>query len=436
MPAPAVAASLPTSEVPESVGVNIHFTTGHERDLDLIAAAGIRWVRMDFHWASIERERGVYDWSAYDELTANLEHRGLGALYILDYSNPLHEETVTSPHPITGKPHSTVAAPRRPESIAAFARWAAAAAQRYAGRKVLWEIWNEPNGHFWPPAPNVTNYTALALATAAAIRALDPDAVVLAPATSGFPWDFLDAFLGSGVLAHLGGVTVHPYRPSSQPPETVGPDYVRLRALLDRHAPADRKGKIPVLSGEWGYPTHTGGVSLETQAAFVARQQLVNLLHGVPLSIWYDWKNDGDDPAEREHNFGLVRPNLQPKPAYHALRTLTRELARHRFALRYDTGRDADFALVFTNAAGGAKLAAWTLGAPREISLRLSIRTNGALSLVSGLGATQTVRVRDGAFVLQLTGLPQYLDLGRAALALPPRRSSAGRATGSAAGAS
>lgn len=407
-----VASQLPLPVLPEGVGVNIHFTTGHERDLDMIAAAGIRWVRMDFHWADIERARGSYDWSAYDELTANLEKRGLGALYILDYSNPLHEETVTSPNPITGKPHSVTAAPRRPESIAAFARWAAAAAQRYAGRKVLWEIWNEPNIHFWPPEPNVTNYTALALATAAAIRALDPDAVVLGPATSGFPWEFLGTFLKSGILAHLGGVTVHPYRPYSQPPESAGPDYAKLRALIDRHAPPERKGNIPVLSGEWGYATHTKGVSLETQAAFVVRQQLANPLHGVPLSIWYDWKNDGPDPAEREHNFGLVQQDLQPKPAYHALRTLTRELGGFRIARRHETGRESDYVLVLTNAVGRTKLAAWTSGSERELTVAAAPKSAKTVRLVSGLGETRTLPVRDGAFTLRLTALPQYVGWG------------------------
>jgi hypothetical protein len=408
LPAALGAAPLPPPVIPQGVGVNIHFTTGHERDLDMIAAAGIRWVRMDFHWADIERARGRFDWSAYDELTANLEKRGLGALYILDYSNPLYEETVTSTNPITGKPHSTTAAPRRPESIAAFARWAAAAAQRYAGRKVLWEIWNEPNIHFWPPAPNVTNYTALALATAAAIRALEPDAVVLAPATSGFPWDFLEAFLKSGILAHLGGVTVHPYRPYAQPPESAGADFAKLRALVDRHAPPERKGRIPVLSGEWGYATHSRGVSLETQAAFVARQQLANLLHGVPLSIWYDWKNDGPDPAEREHNFGLVQSDLQPKPAYHALRTLTRELNGFRIARRHEAGRETDYVLVCTNALGQTKLAAWTTATPHAAVLRLAPKSAKTLRLTTGLGETQTLPIRDGAFTLTLAALPQY----------------------------
>jgi len=118
----ALRAQVPDPVLPAGVGVNIHFTTGHERDLDLIAAVGFRFIRMDFHWAGIEREKGVYDWSAYELLTANLEKRGLRALFILDYSNPLYEQEVVSPHPLTGKPYQNPASPRNPDSIAAFAR--------------------------------------------------------------------------------------------------------------------------------------------------------------------------------------------------------------------------------------------------------------------------------------------------------------------------
>src|ERR1035441_6103442 len=86
------AAELPDRVLPAGVGVNIHFSRGHERDLDLIAAAGFKFIRMDFSWGEIERKKGIYDWSAYDELTAHLDRRSIRAYYIFDYSNPRSEE--------------------------------------------------------------------------------------------------------------------------------------------------------------------------------------------------------------------------------------------------------------------------------------------------------------------------------------------------------
>jgi hypothetical protein len=357
---------LPDLTVPAGVGVNIHFTAGHEQDLKMIQAAGFKWVRQDFFWTSIERQKGVYDWSEYEALTSDLEKHGLRPYYILDYSNPLYEETGTGANPITGQPEErATASPQQPQSVAAFARWAGAAAEHFRGRGVIWEIWNEPNISFWEPKPDVTQYTTLALATAKAIHAADPQACVVAPASSGFQWDFLEYVLKSGALEYLDAVSIHPYR--SQPPETAAGDFARLRKLIEQYTP---RGKtIPILSGEWGYSSSTQGVSPETQAAFIARQQLSNLLNGVRLSIWYDWKNDGDDPGNGEHNFGTVGSDLKPKPAYLALQTLTRELSGYRIANRRDTGDTNDFVLAFTNNVGTTKFAAWTTAAPHIVTL-------------------------------------------------------------------
>ena len=217
----ALCGQIPPAIIPAGVGVNIHFVTGHARDLDLITNAGFRFVRMDFSWEATEGKAGVYDWTEYDELTAHLEQRGLWALYILDYVNGLYEPMVDARRAVgEPAPERHVASPRHPESVAAFACWAAAAAVHFRGRHVLWEIYNEPNGDFWRPKPDAAEYTTLALATAKAIREAEPSATIIAPAMSGFDWKYMESFLQSGVLEFLDGVSVHPYRPPDRPPET------------------------------------------------------------------------------------------------------------------------------------------------------------------------------------------------------------------------
>ncbi|HOX03414.1 MAG TPA: cellulase family glycosylhydrolase [Candidatus Paceibacterota bacterium] len=414
---PAPAADLPEPVIPQGVGVNIHFTRGHERDLDMIAAAGFRFIRMDFSWQGTERKPGQYSWSDYDELTSQLERRGLRALYILDYSNSLYEETVDARNPITGQNRRDVASPRRPESVAAFARWAGAAAGHFRGHRIIWEIWNEPNISFWKPKPDVGQYTALALAACRAIRAADPQATIVAPATSEFPWEFLESFFAAGALDHLDAVSVHPYRDYKRPPETASDDYRRLRELIRRHQPPSDRRALPILSGEWGYATHTRGVSLETQAAFLVRQQLANLHDGVPLSIWYDWKNDGSDPGEREHNFGTVGTDLAPKPAYRALQVMTRELAGCRISRRVPLPDPADYVLVAETESGRQVLAAWTTGEARSVTF--AFPAAGRAKGVTGAGESFDPVVRDGQITLALGPLPQYVRIEPAGL-LPP----------------
>lgn len=358
-----LAGELPEKTIPAGVGVNIHFTAGHEQDLKMIAAAGFKFVRMDFFWQTTEPRKGQYDWSEYDAFTTELEHHGLRPYYIFDYSNPLYEEVLASTNPITHQLERSLASPQHPNSITAFAHWAAAAARHFRGRGVVWEIWNEPNISFWKPMPDVTQYATLALATARAVRSADPQACIVGPTTSGFDWKFLEAVFKSGLLEYLDGVSVHPYR--QKPPETAAIDFTRLRDLIARYAPPGKT--IPIVSGEWGYSTSWKNVSPEGQADYIARQQLSNLLNGVPLSIWYDWKNDGLDPANGEHNFGTVGYDLTPKPAYLAIKTMSRELSGCQIARRYDTGNTNDFVLVLTNGAGESKLAAWTVKKPHRI---------------------------------------------------------------------
>jgi hypothetical protein len=406
------AAEIPEPVLPAGVGVNIHFVTGCERDLDLIAAAGFKFVRMDFAWAGIETKKSVYDWSSYEELLRHLEERGLRALFILDYSNPLYEETVTGINPLTHLEHRTTASPQHQESVAAFARWSAAAAKHFHGRHVIWEIWNEPNIQFWSPKPNVEQYTTLALATCKAIRESEPGATIIGPASSEFPWAFLETFLKSGVLEYLDAVSVHPYRNPRTPPETAAAEYEKLRKLIERYATAGRAKPIPILSGEWGYSSNTKGASLETQAAFAVRQQLANLLEGVPLSIWYDWKNDGEDPNENEHNFGTVLPDLSPKPAYTAIKTLTRELSGCRIARRLTLESEKDYALICANAAGGQKLVAWTQGEPHLVTLDPDLKGAKAFAGVTGSGERFTPKVNEGKLVIELGPAPKYVTLG------------------------
>jgi hypothetical protein len=216
------------------------------------------------------------------------------------------------------------------------------------------------------------------------------------------------------VLEYLDAVSVHPYRGPEKPPETSAGDYQKLRVLIRQYAPAVKKS-MPILSGEWGYSTFTKGVSLETQAAFAVRQQLSNLLNGVPLSIWYDWKNDGPDPNENEHNFGTVLPDLTPKPAYLAIRTLTRELAGYRVVRRLALPNDKDYALLCTNPKGEQKLAAWTLGEGHAASIELRLKGKAIPMAVGGKGERLAPRYESGCLVLDLAAAPQYVTLGKAA---------------------
>ena len=392
----AARADLPDFVVPDGLGVNIHFTDPRPGEMEMLAQAGFRWVRMDFAWSGTEREKGKYDFSAYDRLMAALARHKMRALLILDYANRHYDGGLS---------------PASDEGRQAFARWAAAAAKHFAGRGILWEMYNEPNIGFWKPKPNVQHYTKLALEVGRALRAAAPEEMYIGPATSQIDLAFLEECFKAGLLEYWCAVSVHPYRQTA--PETAAGEYARLRRLIDRYAP---KGKrIPILSGEWGYSSVWKGMDEAKQGKMLPRQWLTNLANDVPLSIWYDWHDDGPDPKEPEHHFGTVlypyhagrEPVYDPKPAYRAAKTLTAVLGGFAFNKRLALASEDDYVLLFAKG-DQVRLAAWTTAAePHRAVIPAS---PGRFQLTGHTGEPLSPLEADAkGLAITLTDAPQYL---------------------------
>ena len=390
----AAAIQLPPLAVPNGFGVNIHFR-GEPRDLDLIADAGFKFVRMDLAWEVVEKKKEVYEFesSVYDALTEGCSKRGIRILYILDYSNRLYESERSV---------------RTEQGRRAFAAFAEAAAARYSGKGILWEIWNESNIKiFWKPEPNVDDYCKLVNITAPGIKKADKTGMVVAPATSTIPLKWIEDCFKRGILDQIDALTIHPYRP--HPPETVIKDYARLRDLIKRYAPQGKK--MPVISGEWGYSNinwDNTRLSNEKQAQYLAREFLINLYQKIPVSIWYDWKNDGTNPDEREHHFGTVMHDLKPKTAYLTAKVLSSTLAGYSVDSRLELGSDKDFALRLTKGKKKA-IALWTMEDEHQVTLPIP---QGQAVFVEMLGKKRKLSWPRNGLMVMVSPSPQYLLLG------------------------
>ncbi len=405
--------AIPTTRISDAFGINIHFTNPRPGVMRMIAAAGFRWVRMDFVWSNTERIKGRYDFRSYDQLLAALRRYHLRPLWILDYGNPLYDHG---------------AAPATPRVRRAFCRWVAAAVRHFRGHGIMWEMWNEPDGGWWRPRPNILAYAKLARAVGKTIRRLAPRELYVGPALSGgMSLKFLRGCFKAGVLKYFDAVTVHPYRR----PETVIPIYRKIKTLIARYAPPGRK--IPIISGEWGYSYSSAriwawlwkGYNEDRQARMLARQFLVNLSQGVPLSIWYDWHDGGLDPKNFGDHFGLVRftyhpgrnPVYTPKPAYFAARTLMTELHGCRFVKRIKIGGADDYVLLF-HGPKGKRIAAWTTSSqPRVVVLRIP---SGRYRLTNETGTKIRVLIAHARKLsLSLSHDPEYLRNGAGAYPSP-----------------
>ncbi|MBN2003362.1 MAG: cellulase family glycosylhydrolase [Anaerolineae bacterium] len=377
---------IPERVIPEPFGIEIHFTQAGQQELDYITRSGVGWVRMDMFWHIVETELGKYNFAEYDTLVRTMTQRGIRIIFILDYGNSLYDLGY---------------APVSPGGQASFARFAAVAANRYRDKGIIWEIWNEPNlDHFWTPKANASDYGQLALRTAAAIRRVDPSAIIVAPALCGFDWNYWHTLGQMGLFKQINAVTFHGYGVTE--PEKLLEPYMLLRTLVNRYQPA---WQLPILSGEWGFSTTRGGMSEGQQAQYLARQWLFNLSHDINLSIWYDWHDDGPDPYDPENNYGIVHNDYTAKPAYRAASTLLSTLDGYRFLRRVPLELSSDYLLLFEN---GKRLgmALWTTGGAHTVVLPVAV---DEVEIVEMTGETNVLDSDGNGLAIQISQSPRYL---------------------------
>ncbi|MDX1522034.1 MAG: cellulase family glycosylhydrolase, partial [Anaerolineae bacterium] len=148
-------------------------------------------------------------------------------------------------------------APRDSEEVKDYAENAAEVAEFIRNRHgssfnaIAYEIWNEPNLNFeWEGNPNPGEFVKLLRAASTAIRAADPQAIIVSGAPSpGGDYDdlkFLDAMYANGAKGLMDAVGSHPYggpfppeHPDGIDPQGNGYPYFRKpeaqRAIMEKY---------------------------------------------------------------------------------------------------------------------------------------------------------------------------------------------------------
>lgn len=381
------------NEIPQGLGVSIHKGVT-ESDIQAIADAGFKWVRIDIFWSDVEKKKGQYDFksSGYDQLNEMLKEKEIKPYYILAYENTIYEKN---------RSISTNAGRE------AFSKFVEATVKRYSNQNGVWEIWNEPNTEtFWNNQPSHHEYALLVKKVAPVIRENDPNSIIVAPALAGVSEEaltWLRKGLDEHILSYIDAVSVHPYQYDN--PETVTKRYENLRSLLKEYSKKD----IPIISGEWGYSLVNSDkqkpINEMQQAEYIARMMLINSSEKIPISIWYDWKDDGQDSDNREHHFGINSYYGTPKLAYLSIQTLTKTLEEYRFSKRIKTENPNDYILEFLKNDKDKIIVYWTTGSSHFIKVPLD---SGEGKLVSMLGAERQVKWGNKKGLNLLTS-PTYL---------------------------
>ena len=373
-------------------GVSTHF--GQAWDpviLDTIDTAGFSWARDEIYWGEVENTRGQYVIPQKSSFVNRLKADGVGRMIILSYGNSLYE---------SGQ------APMTPEGREAFANYAVRIVQEFGTTDVVDEVWNEWNIGLGSPTPDKSAdaYFALMKVTVEKLRAEFPGIKLVGPGLAGADAAWLGRLMELGALDLLDGISIHPYvYPSA--PESLDETLTRINALMDSHGK-----RIPVILSEHGWPTGTSGraVADRTQAAYLLRAQAISAANDVAQYIVYDLVDDGPDPSNTEHRFGMLHDRASaygaytPKPSYVAQAVLMRQLDNAEFDARRVEGGVHDYR--FTQ----GDLAVRMLWAPTGATV--TVAASGPVTVTDMMGTVTELRPdATGKVTLGLDGEPVFL---------------------------
>lgn len=324
-----------------------------DRDLQLVEDAGFRWIKQEFAWRELEGGgKGKWRWNIADRMMDQIEAHGLRVVARLGSQPEWAAAEVEFPD--IGPP----------DDLQDFHDYVYAVAKRYQGRIEAYQIWNEPNlAREWGQRPpNPAEYVELLKVGYEAVKAADPQAIVIsagmAPTTrhdlAAMPDSvFIQEMYEAGVRPYFDALGVHAagYKspPEADPGQVAkdphltngdsGPEELKrvyafrrvedLRALMVRYG--DEAKKVVILEFGWTVdpredsPYRWHAVSPERQDLYLQRAYAYAAEHWQPwigvMSLIYiadpTWTVD-----DEQTYWSIVYPGypeLHTAPAYYGL---------------------------------------------------------------------------------------------------------------------
>ncbi|HEX7188868.1 MAG TPA: glycosyl hydrolase, partial [Actinomycetes bacterium] len=241
-------------------------------------------------WREIETSPGVFDFSRLDVAVSTARNRGADVLIVLGQTPKFH---AVRPGAASLYGPGASSAPR----ITPWKRYVRKVAERYRGRGVDYQVWNEANvSGFW--SGSHAKMAELTKVTSKVLASADPKASLVAPAMAT-RLSGQRAWLRTFYSQRTGGarvgrwvdiVSLNLYPLSQDGPETSMTLLSASRTML-RSLGVTK----PIWNTEINYGLQTGGggvardISRKREASLVARTYTLNAANGVKRVFWYAW---------------------------------------------------------------------------------------------------------------------------------------------------
>lgn len=321
-----------------------------EQQAQMIAAAGFTWIRQQFPWEDIEiHGKGDFEdrrnvdavgvisaWDKYDHIVDLAEQYGLRVMARL------------SAPPVWSQPEGTTNRYTPPADLQDFVDYAVAVAGRYQGRITHYQVWNEPNLYpeWGDQTVNAEAYTEMLCRTYAALKAVDPQIVVITGALgptvdlsgrNAYDLLYLQRMYQAGAGDCFDVLSVQGYGlwsgPTDQRLRQVTVNYQRHLWLRDMMvANGDAHKPIWISEAAWNpVPNDPGIADLERygrvtmeQAAEWAPLAYRRAIEEWPwiggVFWWYFKPADDREIGQSQYYFRIVEPDFTPTPVYDALK--------------------------------------------------------------------------------------------------------------------
>lgn len=334
-PAPLLVTPGPTQVVETKhpiLGVHTRLTDEVEpwkiqRSLALVREMGAPWIVEFFPWAYYQGEDGGIAWEHPDLVIDHATAQGLKVIARIGLT------------PDWARPRDTPLNYLDASAYDDFARFAAAFAERYAGRVEAIIVGNEPNLSFeWGyRETTAADYVALLRTVYPAVKAANPDILVLAGALAptlepaGSPWGtdditYLGEMYAAGAAPTFDGLAVHTYGLTFPPEAEPAVDVLNFRRveLLREVMVAHGDAETPMYITETGWNDHprwTRAVRPGQRITYTLdaiRYAEANWPYVEMIAIWA-FRFPAPTRSYMDY-YTLVTPEFVRRPIYDALR--------------------------------------------------------------------------------------------------------------------
>ena len=291
---------------PLPYGINVHLAENNT--LARVRTAGIAWIRIDVNWSVIETSKGKFNYIEVDRVVNYATANGLSIYASIGFT----------PGWANGKKGKTYPA----TNVTDWKNFVARTIARYKSKIKYWGIWNEPNLKIFFALGKDKFVQQVLLPAAQTIRAADPAAFIVGPDLShktetGTEWYFWMKYILDNAGNYLDIISHHIY-------EDHGVYYLyELLEAGDKFIPAVKT--IIEESGQGNKPfwiTETGW-NTSKYSEIMQSNRYLDMLHtrarkNYPQKVFFYAIIDDPNPAVLP--WGILRRNLEPKPAYNNYR--------------------------------------------------------------------------------------------------------------------